>query len=98
MLPDATVLSARAAAKVTGCERGDRHVIARPVALGADPYSPITPPVGWGDPDVDLFPLAPNVAMPDRAAATPGMADGHQAAAVPHGASPRLPPLRLAGG
>jgi hypothetical protein len=47
LLPDATVLTARAAAKVTGGERGARGVIARLHALGATPPTAGQPPGVW---------------------------------------------------
>lgn len=46
-LPDGTLLSARAAAKVTGGERGHRGVIARLVALGAPPPVASQKPSEW---------------------------------------------------
>jgi hypothetical protein len=47
VLPDATVLTARAQAKVTGGERGAAGVIARLVALGAAPYLEGDHPGRW---------------------------------------------------
>lgn len=47
LLPDATVLTARAAAKVTSGERGARGVIARLVDLGASAPGPGQPPSVW---------------------------------------------------
>lgn len=46
-LPDGTLLSARATAKITGGERGHRGVIARLVALGAPPPTPAQTPAEW---------------------------------------------------
>ena len=46
-LPDGTLLSARATAKVTGGERGHLGVIARLVALGAPPPTPDQTPGEW---------------------------------------------------
>ncbi|MEU4244275.1 hypothetical protein [Actinoplanes sp. NPDC026619] len=47
MLPDATVLTARAAAKLTAGERGARGVTARLLALGATPPHPGRHPAAW---------------------------------------------------
>jgi hypothetical protein len=47
LLPDATALTARALAKVTGCERGAGGVIDRLVTFGATPPAPGTDPRPW---------------------------------------------------
>jgi hypothetical protein len=47
LLPDATVLNARAIAKITGNERGRDGVIARIVGFGATPPGPDTEPKQW---------------------------------------------------
>lgn len=47
MLPGATVLTARATAKLTGGERGARGVTARLLALGATPPHPWQHPAAW---------------------------------------------------
>ena len=47
MLPDATVLTARAAAKVTAGDRGARGVTARLVGLGATPPATGQHPKAW---------------------------------------------------
>ncbi|MEU4607607.1 hypothetical protein AB0F43_31870 [Kribbella sp. NPDC023972] len=47
LLPDATALSARAIAKVTGAEPGSHGVVRRLVALGATAPAPGQDPAGW---------------------------------------------------